>query len=82
MKLSVEIKDDKMNFRYKVGTSEMTGHMQLDAHRLLLFSKLLCDLQNAESNRYNSMVQEITAKAWIEKNPQAAVKFIKTRIKR
>jgi len=76
IKLSVEIKEDRLIFSYKIGTSEMNGDMALDSQRFLLFSKLLCDLQNAESKRYNSLMQEITGKAWIEKYPKKAVRFI------
>lgn len=78
MKLSIEIKEDKMNFSYKVGTSEMEGSLNLDAERFVVFGKMLCDLMNAENKRHKKLVEEITAKAWIENNLKDAIKFITT----
>lgn len=77
MKLTVEIKDNKFEYTYKVGSSEYNSSSQLSVDFLSCFARLLDMCHSAQSVNLNRNSLELQAKAWVKSNPDQAKELMK-----
>ena len=77
IKLTVEIKDEKFIYSYEVGAhSKSFGEISICPDSLSLFTSLLKGCSQHHHSDHEAFMREVSAKAWIEKNPEEAQKVI------
>ena len=76
MKLLVEIKDNKFIYKYKIGLSEQVGDLHLTAENFIVFCKLIQDCCMAAHRDYKEFFNEISARAFFDKNPDKVKEYI------
>jgi hypothetical protein len=81
MKLEVEIKDNTFNYRYEIGDSVSDSNSPLSADQLVLFANLINNCVSVTNKSSNERWDEITAKAWMEKNGKEAKEFLEKNVK-
>lgn len=73
IKIQAEIKESKFYYSYSVGKDEKHNmEADLDSVKLVAFLDLLKVLQRSAWADDDRFKEEITAKCWIEKNPDKA----------
>ncbi|MCH7535939.1 MAG: hypothetical protein IH948_09425 [Bacteroidetes bacterium] len=72
IKLKVQITEDKFKYSYEVGGSTFNSESPLTADSLGGFTGLLDYCSNISRSDDRDSDRELTARAWIEKNPKLA----------
>ena len=72
MKITAEIKGDKIIYTYKIGTSSAEGSMPLGTGNFLIFNELLQRLYGAMHHSTKDQTGELMARVWIDQNPGKA----------
>jgi hypothetical protein len=78
MKLTVEIKDDRFIYHYKVAENEHNSSSHLSADLLIAFTELLRHCSQAAHANHDQRMRAITAGAWIEQHPDEARKKLES----
>ena len=70
IKLTIEIKDEKFQYSYDVAGSSQSSDCQLTPEGVAIFTNCLMMAQKSYVNRHEEWMEELKAKAYIEKHPE------------
>jgi hypothetical protein len=73
MKLTVEIKDSKLNYEYQIGENTHKASKHISAESLILFSDLLKVCNQHYNYRDREWERDMLGKAWVEKQSKNQV---------
>lgn len=79
MKLTVEIKDNRFNYSYQIGEETYNSSSHLSADFLVAFTEVIRHCSQVARKQSDDRFGEISGKAWIEQNPEAARKYLETK---
>ncbi len=70
MKISVEMENDLLKYAYEIGTSHQSGSMGVNPENLAIFTQFLQLLDKYASHDAGIFMDDVQAKAWVERNPE------------
>jgi hypothetical protein len=75
IKLTVEIVDDKFKYEYQIGNSRHNSESILRPESLCAFTEILNIALAAGRAEAREWIEEVNAKAYLEKHPEMMVKM-------
>ncbi len=76
IRLEVELKDDKFIYNYEVGSSKYSSNCEVHSDMLKAFTDIMNHCFNVTVGNNKEFKEEITAQAWMQRNPEAAKSFL------
>lgn len=79
IKLNVELKNEQFIYSYEVGSTKHSSNCEVTPDMLKAFTEIMNHCCNVTAFDVRGLREEITAKAWIARNPEEANAELKER---